>query len=421
MSLRTVEGTTPGGATRKRPRTAASGEGRRDEVASAGFRAALALADTEGVSAAQLLEGLPFGRSELEEARRRFAWDDYVTVLDRLARATGGEARLEALGEKTPEVLPEMRALTSGFVHPMDLYRFVLDSVVAATFPMVRMELREIGPLDLDVTASLLDGYRESLPFFAVLAGRFRSLPRHLDLPQSRVVVQSLSGRQGIYRVTLPDHQRLAGRLKRRARILARRLFWPAAIREMEGDKRELLERLRQLAGAHAAVEARRRDCELEAESRQTTERALLEALSQVRCAAFLVGGGEVQAANELAGFALHHEGAELRRRLLGAVDGTPDGDFKVSRLASDGRFLVMRTGVEDLVEQRLHLAVKAWGLTPRQADVLRGLVDGLGNKEIARELSCTVKTVEAHVTALLDRADADSRLSVVAAFWADL
>lgn len=72
-------------------------------------------------------------------------------------------------------------------------------------------------------------------------------------------------------------------------------------------------------------------------------------------------------------------------------------------------------------VEGRLERAMTAWKLSPRQEEVLRHLVGGRDNQEIARELGCSLKTVEAHVTALLDRADEPSRLAVVAAFWREL
>ena len=51
-------------------------------------------------------------------------------------------------------------------------------------------------------------------------------------------------------------------------------------------------------------------------------------------------------------------------------------------------------------------------GLTPRQNDVLRLLVDGLANAEIAENLGLSAKTVEHHVSAVLAALDAPSRLA---------
>ena len=80
-----------------------------------------------------------------------------------------------------------------------------------------------------------------------------------------------------------------------------------------------------------------------------------------------------------------------------------------------------VRRPIDATIDRRIRLAQLRWGLTPRQLDVLRGLVNGLSNQDLARTLQCSLRTVEAHMTALLDRCDASSRLSMVATFWIDL
>lgn len=56
------------------------------------------------------------------------------------------------------------------------------------------------------------------------------------------------------------------------------------------------------------------------------------------------------------------------------------------------------------------------WRLTPRQAEVLEHVVRGRANATIAMLLVCVERTVELHVSALLDRAGVDSRAALVAA-----
>ncbi len=58
------------------------------------------------------------------------------------------------------------------------------------------------------------------------------------------------------------------------------------------------------------------------------------------------------------------------------------------------------------------------WKLTPRQEDVLRQLVAGASNKEIADALGCSTKTVEHHVTAILRASGSQTRAEVVAKVW---
>jgi two-component system nitrate/nitrite response regulator NarL len=55
-----------------------------------------------------------------------------------------------------------------------------------------------------------------------------------------------------------------------------------------------------------------------------------------------------------------------------------------------------------------------AESLTPRELDVLRGLADGLSNKEIARTLGISEHTVKFHVNAILGKLGAQSRTEAV-------
>ena len=54
--------------------------------------------------------------------------------------------------------------------------------------------------------------------------------------------------------------------------------------------------------------------------------------------------------------------------------------------------------------------------LTPQQVRVLMMLSDGLMNKQIAYELSISEATVKAHVSAILQKLDVDSRTQAVIA-----
>ncbi len=55
-------------------------------------------------------------------------------------------------------------------------------------------------------------------------------------------------------------------------------------------------------------------------------------------------------------------------------------------------------------------------GLTPRQADVLRMLVDGQSNKAIARALELAPSTVKTHVEAIFERLHVSTRTQAVVA-----
>ncbi|MFG0585818.1 LuxR C-terminal-related transcriptional regulator [Pseudomonas sp. zjy_9] len=87
----------------------------------------------------------------------------------------------------------------------------------------------------------------------------------------------------------------------------------------------------------------------------------------------------------------------------------TPPEEIAESLLAVCAGEFVMALGpsdVPDFAENR-HLLEQ---LTPRQQDVLRLVVRGLSNKEIARELDISPFTVRIHVSSLLRTLDVSTR-----------
>lgn len=67
---------------------------------------------------------------------------------------------------------------------------------------------------------------------------------------------------------------------------------------------------------------------------------------------------------------------------------------------------------------ERIAMAARVWGLTPRQADVLGLVARGDANKIIAAKLACAEVTIECHLTALFRKAGVDNRAQLVSRFW---
>jgi LuxR family maltose regulon positive regulatory protein len=54
-------------------------------------------------------------------------------------------------------------------------------------------------------------------------------------------------------------------------------------------------------------------------------------------------------------------------------------------------------------------------GLTARELDILRGMADGLSNKEIGQKLFISVGTVKAHSAAIYRKLDVANRTEAIA------
>lgn len=94
---------------------------------------------------------------------------------------------------------------------------------------------------------------------------------------------------------------------------------------------------------------------------------------------------------------------------------------FRVTRVAGRGLpphwLLVRRAGRTESIA-RLAYARQAWALTPREAQVLALVAEGRTNLAVSRDLACAERTVELHVTRLLQKARVSNRASLVAQFW---
>jgi DNA-binding CsgD family transcriptional regulator len=94
---------------------------------------------------------------------------------------------------------------------------------------------------------------------------------------------------------------------------------------------------------------------------------------------------------------------------------------MRIDALGTAEAFLIVLKETAGPLEDRLLEAVRRWSFTPREREVLRWLVAGDSNKEIALRLGCHEGSVERHVTSLLRKAKCDGRSRLVAWFWTRL
>lgn len=95
--------------------------------------------------------------------------------------------------------------------------------------------------------------------------------------------------------------------------------------------------------------------------------------------------------------------------------------DVQISRLGTGGlatHYVVIWKVATDLVGTRLSECRQRWGLTRRQYQVLGLLVRGKDNRAIGDSIGCSGRTVELHVSGLLEKSECQTRAQLIAHFW---
>ena len=150
------------------------------------------------------------------------------------------------------------------------------------------------------------------------------------------------------------------------------------------------------------------------------TASALAAALEAISAPAFVLDGAGHVLHRNAAGAVLVETDAEVPEALRACARGLPSPHAR-TRITAPGvrdHWLVIARAERGGDPARLALATARWGLTAKQARVLSHVAQGHANKTVAARLGCADNTVELHVTALLARAEAESRAQLVAKFW---
>lgn len=144
-------------------------------------------------------------------------------------------------------------------------------------------------------------------------------------------------------------------------------------------------------------------------------------ALEAIGAPSFVVSrNASIAHMNTAGSWLLERRRSDTLERLKNAIAGHEHASF-VSRLEAPGTpecFLVVLRDSGTTLEARLVMAVRNWGASEREIEVLRRLVAGDSNKEIAVKLGCSEVSVERRVTKLLRKAKCDGRSRLIATFW---
>ena len=170
-------------------------------------------------------------------------------------------------------------------------------------------------------------------------------------------------------------------------------------------------------APALREVLARREPLTKEASLAAATPLAILDALP---VSAFIVDdAGLIILANARGRRDLAEGRLDVRYLLDGHADSASVTAHPLPAAADGGaRTLVLRSDPLASVATRITRATALWKLTAQQAKVLGLLVNGDANKTIAAARGCAVRTVEVHVTGVLQKSGTISRAELIARFW---
>jgi DNA-binding CsgD family transcriptional regulator len=240
--------------------------------------------------------------------------------------------------------------------------------------------------------------------------------PRQRNRPLRRRDIEALTGRgpPAVVRSFLP---RFALSESDQLRVLVCEgpalLAWVGALRAGSFGRDEV-----RLLGAIAPALQRRLALERRLVEAQQRAGDIGTALENVPAAAFVLGpGGGILHANEAARTLLDHDRRAVEGQLASALSGA-DGSVQLARLdpGSELRLAILQRRGDP---GPLVAAARArWQLTPRQAQVLHLVGQGLSNRAVAAALSCAESTVELHVTALLGKSQCEGRAQLVARLW---
>lgn len=283
------------------------------------------LASRNGVPIGDVLRELCISQSELRTVGLRLEWTRFLALLDAVTQQLGGAEKLSSVACDFIDSAPALAQVGARFPTPASLVRFVFVVVHPVLFPMVHVELAELGAHRFQIAFTVDSAERRHGLFALMTVSMARGLPRLLGAGLAEVSWKLTPG-GAVFELIFPA-------------LARRRSIGPAE-----------LQTLRDLGISY-----------LESFGREVPE------VRSEACTRFL--------------------------RLLDELT-RPEPEERLRELADQ------------------------WELTPRQTDALRLLVSGLGNKDIAARLGISHRTVEIHLSAVLQKATVETRAQLLARFW---
>lgn len=356
-----------------------SDQGARNTVAMIAVRSTADLATRNGVDMGPIVERFGISQADLRTMTGRVEWSRFLDVLDAVTEALGGPEGAYRAATDLVDSLPDVAPIAARFITPISAMRFVYEVVDHLVLPMVRYDVSDLGDDKVRVVQTIREGY-EFRPI-AVTAGIgvAVSMPKYLGRDKATLDVEFFE-RGARYDIQFPPAKPGTSPVPR--------------------ESHPVVSVLRNLGLGH--LEAYGRDVpELAAEAATRLDRLLRDMVSELATPAFIARDGQLRALNDVAA----------------ALGSMPGGASSTVRLLG-AESLVMTDPSAPELERQLAAAGARWELSERQVDVLRLLVDGCTNKDIAERLEISPRTAESHVANLLRRVGVESRVQLLSRFW---
>jgi DNA-binding CsgD family transcriptional regulator len=365
------------------------------------------IAKGQGLDPAELIRGLPLDPTNL---KTRVSWEATVELMRRIRDGLGGNAALEDAFVHFEPTSPDLVALTSHLVSPMALSRFINVTLASGNITTLTSTMQELSGQRYDYRVVLAPGYPGDLAMIHGTVGLLRGQPLLLGLAEAQVTWEG-----GIHdftcHVTLPPPQNVGARLRRLSRDARERadVYLGAMLADRANYQRHAarIDRLLTRLGDAAQDDTT---------SEQFAEAAVALLHEELGHAFSFLWSTQAPGRRLLASHGTRQDHPTvvpiaIGGQLLAILETDPvDGRQSLGALVP---LLALGLRQRSFLEQppaTQGVFPAEWRLTKRQREVTELILSGLGNPAIAASLGCTVGTVEAHLTAIFEKAGVDGR-----------
>lgn len=383
-----------------------------------------------------VLDDLSLPEARLMDPTAHMSWDDYLLLLERLKGIAGGEAAMEECAFRLILQNSLVRGLAHAFSGPRPTLLEVPAFMGSSLYTHISSFVHPIGEDQLLFHHTVPATSRISPLFIRMSRGLLRAYPRLFGQPEAHVQMSADLHRM-VFRITLPEPRRTCPKTQDSSMPYDRHRLY-ALMGENPGDR--YLEFFMDPGGNLARI-------------RYLTERlsdhgdlsgfvqdlmALLKEVFGCTYARLSFRDAARDTMTPLASLGTCRDGSakahdlSLRGRLLGQLEvdrttaampifrqvvGTliPFLSLALARYTGPASALDEALPCIAPRERALQTYASLHAFTKREEEILRQLGRGLTNKEIAQETGTSPKTIENQVAAMLRKAQATSRLELLA------